>query len=514
MEFEQRDLIVFVDYEDDIVIIDPVKDTREKIYIQEIHDGKITNADEFCDLLENVLPLERVKAILFIIISTNFQRFNNAQEFRLTCRKFCRKHDIFFVSVPFTCLEAIYATSQSQTMVDEGEQVSITFSMMPGFPNGFTLLRDKGRYRFLKYNRSKQFMFTEEWKKEYFDVFNPKKFVLVHQHPNDDRPEEIEMYDDFFEELNAVSITQGPDFDLLSEAAVEKVLHLMDEKVCPYDVAPPCLNEFFIYIGKDTVMEALIFDDPLPFEKSVIVDVDPSKKLLVYVRTDCFGPKELLQEIKLSSFKSKKIKINLKVDINAIYEFNVDPVDEKILEISNSDRGTTDPNPKTSVSVARIVFTKQTFAVYVKENGIVRGIESGGGSDGIPIYIAFTDKKPIVGQSAKELYSSKPESVVFDLIKLCSTSIADIMNPKWGFRFLEENKCLMVNVHTADGEKNSSVDLLLALILRHALKIIKNETGKKLNKIEIEFRCFSANNIIKKTFINAGKLMEVEINFC
>uniref|UniRef100_A0AC34FM17 Ku domain-containing protein n=1 Tax=Panagrolaimus sp. ES5 TaxID=591445 RepID=A0AC34FM17_9BILA len=514
MASQQRNLIVLVDYEDDIVIIDPEKDTREKVYIREIHDGKITNANEFCDLLESFLPLERVKAILFIIISTNFQRFNDAQEFRLTCQKFCQKNEIFFVSVPFTCLEAIYAVSQSQTLVNEGEQVLITFSMVPGFPHGFTLLREKDRYRFLKYNRSNKFMFSDEWKKEYFDVFNPKKYILVHQIPNNNRQGEIEMYDDFFEELNAATITQGPDFNLLSKAAAEKVLHLMDEKISKYDVAPPCLNEFFIYIGKDTVMEALLFDDPLPFEKSVIVDVDASKKLLVFVKTDYFGPKELLKEIKLSSFKSKKIKINLKVDVNAIYEFNVDPVGEKTLNEKVSELSLTDSkiDPKTSVSVARIIFSKQTFAVYVKENGIVRGIKND--MDGIPLYIAFTEKKPIVGQSAKELYDKKPESVIFDLIKLCSTSNANIMNPKWAFRFLKENNCLMVNVHTVDGEKNSSVDLLMALILRHAMKIIKNETGKKMNKIEIEFRGFSPNDILKQTFINAGKLMEAEIKFC
>uniref|UniRef100_A0A914YYJ0 Uncharacterized protein n=1 Tax=Panagrolaimus superbus TaxID=310955 RepID=A0A914YYJ0_9BILA len=160
-------------------------------------------------------------------------------------------------------------------MVKEGEQVLIAFSCMPGFPTGFTLVREKDRYRILKYNRAHGFMFTDEWKEEFFGPYEPKKVILVHN-TDEERQEELEMYDEFFEEYGAVSISQGPERELVSKGAVEKVLHLMGEKISPYDVAPPCLNTFYIHIGSDVVIQALIYDDPLPFEKSVVVDVKPT----------------------------------------------------------------------------------------------------------------------------------------------------------------------------------------------------------------------------------------------
>uniref|UniRef100_A0AC34G347 Uncharacterized protein n=1 Tax=Panagrolaimus sp. ES5 TaxID=591445 RepID=A0AC34G347_9BILA len=510
MTSKTRDLIALVDYQDGITVVNTTNGEQATLDMEEVYGGEISSAKELCAVLEQVMRLDRIKAILFIVVSTNFRTFNESNQFRLLCREFCQKHDIFFVSVPFTTLEAIFATSETQTMVTEGEQVLIAFSIMPGHPSGITLLREKNRYRILKYNRSQYFMFTDEWKEEFLGMYDHKKFVLVHNSTDDeDRKEEIAMYEDFFEEYNAASLTQGPERELLSKAVVEKVLHLMGEKISPYDVAPPCLNEFFVNIGTKSIMEALIYADALPLEKSVIVDL--------YVRIDSLGRKELLKEIKLSTFMSKQVKITLKIDVNALYEFHVDPVGENDLgeKLAEVKIGEEMKDSDSAELKGRIVFGKQNFAIFVKEAGSgFRMIEGADGLDGTPIYIAFTGEKPIVGHAAKELYNTKPEYVVFDLVKLCSITSADLMSQKWGFSVSKDDNTIMVTMQTPDGEMKSSVALLLAIIIRHALKVIKNETGKKLNKTEIEFCSFAPNDVLKQTFIDAGKFMGIEIEFC
>uniref|UniRef100_A0A914Y9F4 Uncharacterized protein n=1 Tax=Panagrolaimus superbus TaxID=310955 RepID=A0A914Y9F4_9BILA len=62
------------------------------------------------------------------------------------------------------------------------------------------------------------------------------------------------------------------------------------------------------------------------------------------------------------------------------------------------------------------------------------------GCDKTPIYIAFVEKKPVIGKAAMEVYGKEPQFVVYDLIKLCSISSADVTNTNWGFRLSKENE--------------------------------------------------------------------------
>uniref|UniRef100_A0AC34GPK4 Uncharacterized protein n=1 Tax=Panagrolaimus sp. ES5 TaxID=591445 RepID=A0AC34GPK4_9BILA len=73
------------------------------------------------------------------------------------------------------------------------------------------------------------------------------------------------------------------------------------------------------------------------------------------------------------------------------------------------------------------------------------------------------------------------------------------MNPKWDFRLeKEEDESVMVTVEIIEGERRSGVEFLLALILKHGLQIIKNGTGKRIDKIEISFDGFTPSKILKK----------------
>uniref|UniRef100_A0AC34GM70 Uncharacterized protein n=1 Tax=Panagrolaimus sp. ES5 TaxID=591445 RepID=A0AC34GM70_9BILA len=90
------------------------------------------------------------------------------------------------------------------------------------------------------------------------------------------------------------------------------------------------------------------------------------------------------------------------------------------------------------------------------------------------------------------------------------------MNPKWGFVVSKKNDTMMVTVETEEGERQSSVDFLLALILKHGIKIFegKKNHGKNVQKIEIEFNGFCANQTLKQTFEKAAENLNLQIVFC
>uniref|UniRef100_A0A914PIN6 Uncharacterized protein n=1 Tax=Panagrolaimus davidi TaxID=227884 RepID=A0A914PIN6_9BILA len=163
-----------------------------------------------------------------------------------------------------------------------------------------------------------------------------------------------------------------------------------------------------------------------------------------------------------------------------------------------------------AIEKVRFVFEKQHFSVFVYfENGNIDSNEK------TPIYIAFNEKRPIIGKAAFEVYSKKPQFVVFDLIKLCSISNSDIINPKWGFKLEnDENESIMVEFETLEGPRRSKVEFLLALILKKGLEnISKNGIGKDVEKIEIGFNGIELNEILENNFINAGKLLKTDIVF-
>uniref|UniRef100_A0A914QAD0 Uncharacterized protein n=1 Tax=Panagrolaimus davidi TaxID=227884 RepID=A0A914QAD0_9BILA len=115
-----------------------------------------------------------------------------------------------------------------------------------------------------------------------------------------------------------------------------------------------------------------------------------------------------------------------------------------------------------------------------------------------------------------DIYSEKPKFVVFDLIKLCSVSTEDICNPKWGFKLSKEEETgdlLCLTFETLEGEKFSTVEFLLAFILKNGKERIKKETGRKFEEFEIKFDGFSPNQILKKNFIEAAKLLKINTVF-
>uniref|UniRef100_A0AC34GTB3 Uncharacterized protein n=1 Tax=Panagrolaimus sp. ES5 TaxID=591445 RepID=A0AC34GTB3_9BILA len=472
---------------------------------------KATNFDPLFKKLSTCANLKRVKAFAFFVADSDFPAFSDGYKFRLKCREFCESHGIFCYITALSSLVTYVAINQTKTMVSEGEEVFVIFASDLGFIFATTVVREGKAYRISKDHQSVVTTLTKSWKKSFIGTSKPKKIILVRF--SDTCWNELEkVFEEDKPEIYEMFYTQT----LFNQAMVDKVLHLMGVKINEYEVHFLCQDVFVMSYNGASVIVATAHI-ALPYKNSVIVDVDPSKTITFYGRTTTPNhPPEFLESFSLSKIKTKKAKIIFKVDINSFYDINIEPYNGKkpaqgIEKLDVSDCCCVDL--LSFPTKTKFIFDKQNFSVIACKSGSERAMKNHDGLDKTPTYIAFVEKKPIIGKAAMEAYGSKPKFVVSDLMKLCSISSTDVMNPKWGFRLSKENDTIMVTMQTVDGERKSSATFLLALILKEALSIVKKDTGEKLEQVEIGFDGLAPNNILKKNFVEAGKLVKVDIVF-
>uniref|UniRef100_A0AC35FDE3 Uncharacterized protein n=1 Tax=Panagrolaimus sp. PS1159 TaxID=55785 RepID=A0AC35FDE3_9BILA len=467
------------------------------------------DADEIFAKIRSTTKLNKIKAMVFTIFDMRFPGLFDAFEFRAKCLEFCKSNGILYFYIPMNAMIPFSVMAKAKVMVDEGEYV-LTVSPSTMYQKVYTnlLLRKKDYYQFVSYQVIYDLSITKQWKEKWMQGIKPKKVALMNLTPLDSR-QLLEQCASLFE--GAVVVRETSHVTNFSDAIIEKVLHVMGDKISPYDVTIQCQNRTVVFMDNSPLI-TVEWIAALPLEESVIIDVDPTKVLMLVA--SCQSPKNvptIFDEIPLTGIATKKAKVTLKIDTNSFHEVEVhqidgDTVNEKLPKNNIVDF---------EVEKVRLVFDKQNFVVFGRNDDKEEIIRTANGADKTPIYIAFTEKKPVFGKTAMDVYGHKPNLVVFDLIKLCSISNADIMNPKWGFRLeKEENESIMVTIETVEGERRSSVEFLLALILKHGLEIIKNGIGKKMGQIEIGFvDGFSPNEILKKNFIEAGKLIKTDIVF-
>uniref|UniRef100_A0AC34FZ35 Uncharacterized protein n=1 Tax=Panagrolaimus sp. ES5 TaxID=591445 RepID=A0AC34FZ35_9BILA len=463
----------------------------------------IKEQDKFFSSLPSMVLLKRVKALVFYLFEFDDILPSKSLAFRLRCVKFCKENGIFCFFTDEILLCPLAAVLHTKTIVSEGEGIMVIRPMGHG-TNAFMatkLIREKDRYYILD---CVPHVTVEEFRDCFMGEFEPKKVFIYAEPSLRDSPDNILFQlKNFFKKYDPVLLGQDKD-KLYTDAMITKVLHLLSEKISPYDVATPYDDIFDIRLdNRKTLFKAERFTI-LPYQKSVAVEVGAAKSVSLFQETTEVAP-ECIKEIQLASFTSKKVKITLKIDYNAIPEFSVEKE-----SINNDKELPTDPEK------AQFIFGKQHFSVSVyDENGKEYILEDSDGLDKTPIYISFVEKKPVIGKVAMEAYGSNPKFVVFDLIKLCSVDSADIMNPKWEFRFFkdEDGKYLKVKLETFEGEKDADTAFLLALIIRNGLKRILTKVGKMMEEIEIGFDGFVANKILKDNFIKAAGLMKVKIVF-
>uniref|UniRef100_A0AC34FEU7 Uncharacterized protein n=1 Tax=Panagrolaimus sp. ES5 TaxID=591445 RepID=A0AC34FEU7_9BILA len=481
------------------LIIDVVGDIFEStinsvnVYTGQVKDYNFSwkETAKFFDEIRSRFDLTQVKAIVIRAMEYEVMTFKQSNEFRLKCKEFCEQNGIFFFVGNDIHLNAIAAVTKTHLMVKEGENVMIVMSKVLDLVFVVKLVREKGYYRYI----GSQMLYSPMMLSTVFWDFEPKKIIILHSaHADDSAKKEINK---MLKDRKPIVLHQGKEDEFEREAVITKVLHLMGERNNQYDVGVACTQAWFEIRLDEKCLISIIPNEVLPMERSIVIDVIPAKTVSLFAKFEVI-PFELMKAIKLSSFNTKKAKITFKMDINLLYEFEVEPVGESVKLPSST--------PK-----VRVVFDQHNFSVYLQNKNKECILEDFDELKQTPLYISFQTKKPIIGKSALKLCEKKPEFFVFDLIRLSSISNADLTNPKWGFKIEKENDTMMVTFDTFEGERRTSVEFILALILKHALTLVKNEIGKKMEEIEIEFNGFTANEMLKKNFVEAGKLLKVKI---
>uniref|UniRef100_A0A914QLC0 RING-type domain-containing protein n=1 Tax=Panagrolaimus davidi TaxID=227884 RepID=A0A914QLC0_9BILA len=286
-------------------------------------DGNITN---FFTRLRLKCDLKHVKAIAFTFVGGEFSNFVGFYTFRLKCRDFCEKHQIFCLLLNSTLFQPFSLISQTKTMVNEGEKVMVFLLDFPFPKPPLSFIRQKKNYRFINKVRSKFSLFTQQWQEDMFQGLNPKKIIFSNGSTKRRGLSDLEKAQEFFESYNPIVVDFEDGMAHIMETIVNKVLHLMDEKDDPFGVDVPCWGKFEIRYNGEILIKAGE-TEIAPFEKSVIVKVVPKKSVSMYGTYPTVP--ELVEEIKLSKFKTKKVKVTLKLDINSFYDFKVEPFNAK-----------------------------------------------------------------------------------------------------------------------------------------------------------------------------------------
>uniref|UniRef100_A0A914PPQ9 Uncharacterized protein n=1 Tax=Panagrolaimus davidi TaxID=227884 RepID=A0A914PPQ9_9BILA len=495
-----RNLIIHVHNK---VLIDSynIKTNKYNRYKEQLNFHE--NDTKLFQQLQFIFNLKEVKAIAFSSVGFELPTYNKFYQFRLKCREFCEKNHIFCL-IPAGHLSASVALSHTQTMVQKGEKVMIFF-LFGTRPVAVEYIRTTTSYQYIKHCTSKYPSFTQKWEKEMFDGLKPKKIILS----KDPITSDLEKAQKYFESYSPVVFDFECTLENCMDPIVNKVLHLMGEKVDPYDIEVPCMGKFDVRMKQYSLFKVEPFDS-VPCEKSAVIAVNQKKRVSMYASYPSFNPPELVKEIELSTFKkNKKVKVTLKLDINSFYEFYVEPFNGK-----NEKESKENVDDFASPGKAQMVFEKQHFSVSYFANNKQYNFNDSDGQIKTPTYISFHEKKPTVGKSAMEIYETKPKVVIFDLVKLCSISTDDVFNPKWGFKLIKvENGSLNLEFESSKGKTQSSLDILLALVLKNGRNRIEKETGKRMKEIEVEFDGFFPNETLKKNFVEAGKLLKINIVF-
>uniref|UniRef100_A0AC34FES3 Uncharacterized protein n=1 Tax=Panagrolaimus sp. ES5 TaxID=591445 RepID=A0AC34FES3_9BILA len=437
-----------------------------------------------------------------------FLTFTAAYNFRQKCYEFCQNHGIFYLFTSPNVIHASVALSLTQTSLNIGEQVLILSQNLQGLLIGLMVIREASQFRIIYEFKMYSTLLNEQSKVTVLGNPKPKKIILVRQ--NTDPIGFMDGLCFFFRRDNAFVLSPLP--INWCHAIADTVAHMMEEKFYQFKVAFPCPNNYFVCKDKVPLFQSTplfqnIYFEAIPFEKSHIIAVDSTKYVSLIAKASAtVSYDELIKDIPLLKFKSKTVKVTLKVDVNSFYDFKVEAVEEEKAPVEKLSYFVAFENEKqqSASKKPQIWFTQDHYYILDGQSKI-------NDAEKFPLYISFAEEKPAVGHAAKEMYSKKPDFVVFDIIKLCSNSSSNVMGPK--LTFTNENELLMVTVKTFKGERQASADFLLAMIIKDALNKIQQNLNKNMEEIKIGFDGFIADENLKQNFVKAAERLKIKIAF-
>uniref|UniRef100_A0A914Y862 Uncharacterized protein n=1 Tax=Panagrolaimus superbus TaxID=310955 RepID=A0A914Y862_9BILA len=230
------------------------------------------------------------------------------------------------------------------------------------------MIREKDRYRILEVITTNCTIFSQEWKNDFIGGLKPNRIILLMENWLTNYRVYADQLKNYFKKFSFDVIeTRINEEQLFKNAIVNTVLHLMGEKISVFKVAESSFCRYSINIGDISLIK---FNTvvALPFENSIVADIDSDKSVTLIMSSDTVKAGEVVEETKLSKFKSPKVRVSLKIDINSFYDLKIVPIDKDgnvITKFNIADSCLNSP-----IETARLTFGEQEYTVSVFKDGM------------------------------------------------------------------------------------------------------------------------------------------------
>uniref|UniRef100_A0A914PQ84 Uncharacterized protein n=1 Tax=Panagrolaimus davidi TaxID=227884 RepID=A0A914PQ84_9BILA len=480
------------------------------------------------------------------------------------CKEFFNENNIFFHITTVPILTAYTAIINSQILVPTGERIMVVtngehyfMGELKNYCIQILARTDSNSYQIVHTSLASDEIALPSTNEMIKQKYKPKKVILLQLFPKSSRPSTISTSAStasetnyflaakkLFKSFHPICIPQS--FATLSMEAGAKMLMALlvaldntDDKayvlakVNPSDfkcqkvratlkIDINSIYEFYVEPANDMDEETKCFDEDYSHEEEEFYessddDNEDDDDCTVSTCIELSGKEDIIFGEGNNGMKNVQEEGSI-----SDYEDNIeDGFDNSTIEWNNSD----DDDSMNAFEVGsitsiesfmendpgykiRVIFDKQYFWIYAEDS---REYEK------IPIFIAFNETKPIVGDAAKRLHETQPSFVVYDLIEICSNLKELKTDQNWPFTLKNDSDGIFsFFFESINGSTKSTPDFLLAIILKHCLKLIKQKTGEKINELFICFNFPNPTTELKNIFMEAAKLLPLKpkIVFC
>uniref|UniRef100_A0AC34FM97 Uncharacterized protein n=1 Tax=Panagrolaimus sp. ES5 TaxID=591445 RepID=A0AC34FM97_9BILA len=479
----------------------------------------VNSPSKFFQELSTLFPLKRIKAFVMVLMDFTNPSIQLQTAFKKRCQDICKQNGIFFYSPLFASASLFCALLSTKTLINEGEYVIIINSDV-GRTHRNVVKRIDGKYRLQEAGIIDVPVNRKGLKERIFGSHKSSKVILMTIFPN----HVTQNSDELNRFVSLKSALKGCNFEVMKKCFLENMLevatnlyqHLADEKKSDFYVTPCCYEMIGANYNKKWIIKADGTTE-LPFEGTAVIDIVRHNNLLdsgvsLYGNVDT--NLTCLEKLYLTRFKSKKAKVTLQIDINMIYDFKVEEYNADSATTEVAEKLDAKLSIKNTVEKAKVIFGKNDFSIIVWEKGSKKTLKDSNGSTKIPYYVAFNEEIPVIGEAAKIVLKTKPTFVVYDLFKLSCMENINEKDPKWPFN-VTKNKDdeILVDFETFRGRRKTRPGFLLALLFKHCLKVIMDETGDMLTDLEVGFNGLETENKLIFNFLEAAKSSKVNLLF-
>uniref|UniRef100_A0AC34FEJ8 Uncharacterized protein n=1 Tax=Panagrolaimus sp. ES5 TaxID=591445 RepID=A0AC34FEJ8_9BILA len=255
---------------------------------------------------------------------------------------------------------------------------------------------------------------------------------------------------------------------------------ILNKKKTKYYILPTCSRK---YVVTDTVdgsgIPLIVADthEALPLVKSCVIPRTTLNLSMSYIDDITGKPKV----INIKKFGRKchqyNVTLNIKSKNSALCQ-----VESIILPAIESFPRQITAVDQSEIPVVGFFDQSSVICIWNDEKNVYEFCQAWNGVYGNDMFLNFNQEKPSFGQKAFDLFQTKPDSAVYDLIKIMSMPSSAIkVNPKWNFKVTEDAEHgVLLDFASHDGDRRAaSPSFLMAIMLKEHIKVIKKESGTK-----------------------------------